>query len=119
MQSPSIYFTFIDLDGAGYAFFAEDTPVFLNSSSENSALEFGEMGNIKVSVKMLTMFGRVILFPKVGINVIKRSCVMPSFAQESASFDFREHRFPVMMWVREALVVKKWTRVRASSLSSG
>ena len=64
--------------------------------------EFDKMVNIKVSIKMLTMFGRVILFPKVGINVIKRSCVMPSFAQESASFDFREHRLPVVLLISES-----------------
>ncbi len=43
---------------------------------------------------------------------------MHSFAQELAGFDFGEHRFPVMMWVREASVVKMWARVSASALNS-
>ncbi len=31
--------------------------------------------------------------------------------------DFVKHRFPVMMWVREASVVKKWTRVSVPELN--
>ncbi len=63
-------------------------------------LEFGEMGNIKVSIKMLAMFGLIILFPKVGIDVVKMRCIMHAFAQKSTGFNFGERRFPVMVWLR-------------------
>ena len=76
-----------------------------------------EMGNIKASMQMLAMFGLIVIFHKVGVNVVQRRHVVDAFAQEAACFDFREHRFPVMMWVREASVVEQWTRVSVFTLN--
>ncbi len=66
---------------------------------------------------MHAMFGLIVLLPKVGVNVIQRWRVVDALAQEVACFDLGEHRFPVMMWVREVSVVEQWTRVSAFTLN--
>ena len=36
---------------------------------------------------------------------------MKAFANESAIFDVRKHRYPLIMWVEKSKVIKNWANI--------
>jgi hypothetical protein len=64
------------------------------------------MTNFQLRSKGVTVFCLVTILSKARVNSLQLRRVMEAFTNEYTIFDLRKHRFPTVLWVGIAMVVK-------------
>jgi hypothetical protein len=66
------------------------------------------MGQVKILLQLLTMFGFVVRLEELGIHLIKQGGWMLELAQDWSAINIVEQVFVVLRLVRESSVIDKY-----------
>ena len=86
-------------------------PIFLNNGTKYLLLKWGEMGNAKFRSQDIAVFNLVVVFAKVGIDVMDGRCCVCACREESVRINIREQRVPLIARVKMAMIVEEENQI--------
>jgi len=107
----SVDLTLVVLDGKWDTLFTEDSPILFDEISKFKLARGREVGNIKMFTKHATVYGLIVFDAEVWVDISQGRGRVTAFAYKASSFDFWEHRFPVILRVWMTSVMKQGANV--------